>query len=198
MLSLAMRRLAFCLLAACGGAAASAPPVSNAGGAAPKVDALYAPLFQRGRTWTYAVSDGKQQGTMTCAVARVETEGVKVSSHIDCSGFLDENLVTNPLAGDWVSDGGGLARADGVRVLAARPVARHDAHYDRSAPEGANGDPVGETIVEKDGNDWCWKDSSNEGDVTWRTLCFGETGVESGEAGWQGDRATSVKLTLLH
>lgn len=175
-----------------------APPVANHGGDPPAVEGLYAPLFQRGRQWTYAISDGKQQSKMTCTVASVATDASGTRSHIDCSAFMDESLLENPLAGDWIAGAGGLSRIDGTHVLDTVPTARHDDRYDRSSPEGASGDPVGATVVEKQGDAWCWEDSSLLGDTQWKTLCFGADGVVSGSAGWQGDTATEVKLTLLH
>ena len=186
-----MRYIAIAALVGCGNATVAT--VANHGRPV-RPTVLYAELFVRGASWTYEVRDAKQTTTMTCKVTSTDAAQDATRSHIECSSFLDPDLVTNPIAGDWFVDGEGLARGDGTRVMPTMPADSSVKHYNRGAPEGENGEPVGESKIYKDGDRWCRSESSMLGDVTWWTLCFASGGIYGGTAGWQGDTATEVRF----
>jgi hypothetical protein len=181
-----MTRTCFVLLlaAACGSKPApvsstATPPTSSFHPAA-----HYAALFQRGASWTYAVTSTKGHDSKdwkaTCKVTNVREVSVGIASEIDCD--------IPQIAGTWVANARGLWRVEDP----ANIVLEGDHAWLIIAAE-----PTASSSVVKRGDSWCesvWGPDNGPG--THDELCFGAKGIVQGLSefmpGAEQDRETEA------
>lgn len=150
-------------------------------GAAPKLPAHYAKLFEPSATWTYelASADAAKQPDVTCKVARTITIGKVIAAEVTCDREL-------PVAGVYLAMPGGLYRA-GVDFPATKADLGEPALHQLLIPAKPRPSAravtqvappaikvVTTTGVRREGEQWCWYRTTDRGkkDRHTDTLCF--------------------------
>ena len=176
--------------------------VSSTAAAAPKLASHYAPLFEKGRTFTYALSvinfdyvekkDGTYKSvkmkpelsTFTCAVTAVVAFSDAVVSTIQCDREID-TAYSFRVDGTWVATKAGVWRAgDAADTLPASPadIEKLAAPPMRASPRVSTkrtkddfGGFYTESVTSPRSGTWCTNSDTTKagaGDGAIETVCF--------------------------
>ncbi len=189
--------------------------------AAPSIAPQYASLFDKGRSWTYAVTttafdhvDPKHDNillpeknpphsSVTCRVTHVVTFKTATVSRIECDKQIDDDYLVR-VDGEWVATKEGLSRgvdvdlpkteaelSIGVKVIAMSPSVA------RKTTKTFNG-PVVTAVTNPARGTWCTTtDSRGQGDGAIETLCFAAgVGITHGKLDYYGGWPRSVEYTV--
>lgn len=182
--------------------------------------ALYAPLFEKNRAWSfrehwersrYEGADAahgeriREKGTrdLVCRVEDVEDEGKYVRSFVTCvgQGPAEDEEADHPVASQWVGSARGLFRMGAeicdepdthteLRVMERDPKASKKTSRDR--------DITRTSTLAHEGEAWCWTEEHGGGDPSWRSLCFeGARGFVRGTYGWTGGTTHATTFELV-
>ncbi len=175
--------------------------------------ALYALLFERGRSWTFKSSLRLQTWsgppakpevtrstrTVTCIVSSVVSHAWGVASTIDCEGHEDP-VVSMPIAGEWAATRLGLHHPGEViekepdaksLVIAAAPAAKHTRTTIDPEREGT----WSEERVFPKGKGWCSETTYVDGDGGLSRFCFeAGRGFSSAASSFEGGHSRQYEF----
>lgn len=178
----------------------------------------YAALFVLGAAWSYRVTassqmpdnpdpaadpDGivKTTSEVHCKVTRVASFARGVLSQMECSEPL-ELAGRDVLSGVWAATERGLWHLDETPEEGARPLLLQDQMVISSRPverahQTGNEEMGSRKAIVGQGDTWCISQSAWGGDESWSEICFGPSGVISGESGWAGGSVHETRFELL-
>ena len=204
-------------VAASGLAATTAAPRAPRPAPLRSVPALWAPMFEAGRTWTVHIDstsefwDGNANKSVTnrrksqgsCEVVDSYALTWAHISEVTCIN-VEDNGVPQPITGFWVATSDGLFRTSTKPTDRAALVAHEIVFAWPMQPSDVESkDPTepgfGERIVVRRETDrWCHSHNSWGGDEGWQTLCIApKIGLASANWGWSGGSTHDNSLVVV-
>lgn len=199
--------------------------VSSTAVAAPRLASHYAPMFEKGHTWTYALSltnfdyverAGQmkavkmkpERSTFTCTVTNVVTFPEAVVSTIHCDQEIDSDYAFR-VDGMWVATKDGVFRAGGdgdtlpdsaKDIAMAPPMIRATPKLSRTQKKTDYGGMFVEAVTSPAKGTWCHVEDTTKygaGDGAITTECFAaNVGITSGQLDYHGGTPRIVEYKL--
>jgi hypothetical protein len=199
---LEVRAVVIVALMAC---AAAPPAVTNRGTSGHGLPALFAPLFREGASWRFTaetrITDDNghheiKPGAVTCAVSHVRETDRRWVAELRCTGIETDQSIDGTLVatdtGLWHFDHvAGETTPDTMAIAPHPTVGDHRHDLDDGERETYS--------VSREGGDWCFTYSTNQGDDRAWMLCIREhDGIVGGSSYFLGGQTKLTTFGVVH